>query len=166
MRLFELRTEDAAALRAMLAARAPAAASRIEVRAADGYAGALEGRGLAASSLCLVDPPFETGRDVEDIRRFVERRRLAFPGSPLAIWAPLKDLESYDALLRGLEGLAPSDLVSAEARLRPLTDPLRMNGCGLVLLDAALPLEPLEEVCGWIVDSCGDVGGRALVRRL
>jgi 23S rRNA (adenine2030-N6)-methyltransferase len=166
MRLFELRAEDAAALRATLAARAPAAAPRIEVRTADGYAGALEGRGLAFSALCLVDPPFETGRDVEEICRFVERRRLAFPGSPVAIWAPLKDLESYDALLRGLERLAPPDLVSAEARLRPLADPLRMNGCGLILLDAALPLAPLEEVCRWIVDACGDAGGRALVRRL
>ncbi len=172
MLLYELRPDDAASLLSALRTLYPGRAPRITVRTQDGYGHPFGVGKDPPSGVCLVDPPFETGQDAQAIFAFAKRFVAAFPNSPLAIWAPLKDLETYDYLLRGLEVLgaaAGADLVSAEVRLRPLWDPMRMNGCGVMLMNAALspePGEPLELVCRWIAKACGDVGGRAVVRRI
>jgi 23S rRNA (adenine2030-N6)-methyltransferase len=43
--------------------------------------------------------------------------------------------------------------------MRPLTDPLKMNGCALVLLGAPADMGGvLEAVCGWTARALGDRG--------
>ena len=182
---YELRVEDAKTLvealggdvaqvnparRTAVGADTPqSAAERTQVRVADGYAHAFADDPADAAVACLVDAPFETGLDAERIHAFTRRCLESRPGAVLAVWAPLKDLESYDHLLRGLEaagGRRPLNIVSAEVRLRSLMDPLRMNGCAMILVNAPLDLGALEDACGWIVRTCGDADGRALIRRL
>ena len=76
-------------------------------------------------------------------------------------------LETFDSLLRGLEMLDAPPLLVAEARLRPLHDPMKMNGCALLLINAPKGLEPvLGEVCGWVAGALGEPGGEARVWRL
>jgi 23S rRNA (adenine2030-N6)-methyltransferase len=54
-----------------------------------------------------------------------------------------------------------------EARLRPLDDPMRMNGCALVVINPPEGLESdASEVCDWVVRTCGGPGGEARVWRL
>jgi 23S rRNA (adenine2030-N6)-methyltransferase len=81
-------------------------------------------------------------------------------------WAPLKDLETFDALLRGLEALQPAFLLAAEARLRPLRDPLRMNGSAMVFIGAPDLEAEAKTVCEWVVGACGEAGGKAKVEKL
>ena len=58
------------------------------------------------------------------------------------------------------------DVLVVEARLRPLTNPMKMNGCTLTLIGAPAALEPeLQAVTDWVVDTLGDPGGRARVWR-
>ncbi|MBU2116104.1 MAG: 23S rRNA (adenine(2030)-N(6))-methyltransferase RlmJ, partial [Alphaproteobacteria bacterium] len=60
---------------------------------------------------------------------------------------------------------APAPLV-AEARLRPLTNPMKMNGCAMVFLNPAAGVEAAaREVCGWVADHLGGPGARAEVWR-
>lgn len=53
----------------------------------------------------------------------------------------------------------------AEARVRPLSDPMKMNGCALVQIGGP-DLEPsLAPICGWVAQALG-AGGSGRVYRL
>jgi 23S rRNA (adenine2030-N6)-methyltransferase len=88
----------------------------------------------------------------------------------IIIWLPLKDLETFDGFLRGLEAMSPPPpppTLVAEARLRPLHDPTRMNGCALVTInDPPHTEEQADLACRWVADTLGEPGGLARVWRL
>jgi 23S rRNA (adenine2030-N6)-methyltransferase len=88
------------------------------------------------------------------------------PAAVVCVWAPLKDLETFDGFVRALEALGLESLLVAEARLRPLSDPMRLNGCALVLLNAPPELEPeLAAIVGWTAERLGEGGGAGRVWR-
>jgi len=154
--VFELNPREADAL-----ATALGSVQGVAMRRADGFDGAVEVLPVQGGVLVLIDPPFERGddyaRSAETLRRILAQR----PDATVMIWLPLKDLETFDSFLRQVEG--PEILLVAEARLRPLRDPMRMNGCALVI---ASPPEgtqaDLEKVCRWTVGVLGE-GGEARV---
>ena len=75
------------------------------------------------------------------------------------IWLPLKDMETFDGFLRDVEDEIAAPMLVAETRMRPLTDPLKMNGCALVLLGAPDGMaEPLQAICGWTARTLGEAG--------
>ena len=85
------------------------------------------------------------------------------PSAVVAIWTPLKDLETFDGFVRRLEGRAGPTLV-AEARLRPLTNPMKMNGCAMVVVNPPAGTEAAaRDICDWVVSTLGEPGGRAEV---
>lgn len=150
--VFELNPGEAAVLSSVLGRR-----PTVDVRQSDGFSGAPALAAMEADLLVLIDPPFERGDDYArsalTLRQVLSRQ----PGATVLIWVPLKDLETFDAFLRDLDG-AGSVLV-AEVRLRPLTDPLRMNGCALVVASPPEGSEAdIQEICAWIVQSLGDRG--------
>lgn len=126
----------------------------------DGYA-ALP-TALRGGELVLIDPPYERGDDYD---RVVEASGLCIErGASLAIWAPLKDLETLDALTRRIEGLSPRRLDVAEVRLRPLSNPMKMNGSVMILVDA--PDIHTGALCAWVAEECGEPGGVGRAERL
>lgn len=136
--------------------------STAEVAQADGYE-ALPGV-LKDGELVLIDPPFERSDDYD---RAAEATGAALAkGAAVAIWAPIKDLETLDALVRRLEALSPRSLVLAEVRLRPLTNPMKMNGCAMLLVDAPDVSEAAGAVCAWTARVCGEAGARGEATRL
>jgi len=83
----------------------------------------------------------------------------ADPDAVVAIWTPLKDLETFDGFLRRLAAATAVPTLIAEARLRPLTDPMRMNGCALVIVNPPPGADAAAlEVCGWVAYALGDAG--------
>jgi 23S rRNA (adenine2030-N6)-methyltransferase len=114
-----------------------------------------------APVLVLIDPPYEAGDDpdraAEAVRRVLARNAAAV----IAVWAPIKDLASFDALISGLEeaaGRRPMLLV--EARLRSLHDPLRLNGCGTVIINPPAALKsPADAAARWVAGALGEPGG-------
>jgi 23S rRNA (adenine2030-N6)-methyltransferase len=157
----ELHPEDHASLARTLAPFANAGALK-----ADGYATALEQSPPRGPLLVLIDPPFERPDDYEQAGRalgaIVRRNRSAC----VMVWLPLKDLETFDAFLRDLGPEAKGALV-AEVRLRPLIDPMKMNGCALVITNSPPKLAAwLEDVSRWVVEAVGEKGGSARVWRL
>jgi 23S rRNA (adenine2030-N6)-methyltransferase len=155
----ELRAEEHAAL-----ARALKGRSHVQTLNADGYVAAVE-RCPAGRALVLIDPPFEKP---DDYARIVEtlvgvRRRNA--AAQAMVWLPLKDLETFDAFLRDLEDAVPAPLLVAETRIRPLSDPMKMNGCALVFLGAPDDLEPqVAAICGWVAQALGEKGAARVYR--
>ncbi len=155
---FEWRSEDARVLQAALGK----AASNCEVVAGDGFAGAPARLRAGDAALVLIDPPFERGDDYERIVDCVGQVLTRAPAASVMIWTPLKDLETFDRLLRRLEGLDPPPALVGEARLRPLSQPMRMNGCALITINPPERLEPALRACGdWIVRVLGEAGGEA-----
>ena len=135
--------------------RALAKYPNAEVLGEDGYA-ALRRQ---AADLVLIDPPFERPDDYEQAAAALEAVLAKNGAASVCVWLPLKDLETFDAFLRRLE--APGALV-VELRLRPLLDPMKMNGCALVIANATAGLEAeLGPACEWIVRTLGERGGEA-----
>lgn len=149
---FELNPREAQALKAALAGR-----RGVEVREADGFEGAPSLAAGEGDRFILIDPPFERGddyaRSAETLRRIQARQ----PDAVVMIWLPLKDLETFDAFLREVGDCR--DLLVAEVRLRPLRDPLKMNGCALVVASAPEGLDAdLKAICGWTAATLGETG--------
>jgi len=78
------------------------------------------------------------------------------------VWLPIKDLETLDACLRDLEDSVGAPMTAVETRIRPLTDPMKMNGCALVLIGCPDLDAGLGVISSWVAQSLG-VGGVARV---
>ena len=167
----EIRPDDGAALKGALKGVRGA-----EVRLADGWSVAVaEARagGRARRLFVLIDPPFERGDDYASIVATVGAVLDAAPGACLAIWVPIKDLATFDAFLGELEDVAQdaghgrAPLLVSEVRLRPLADPMKMNGCAMLVLGAPPGAEaPARAAADWIAARLGEAGARAHTRAL
>jgi 23S rRNA (adenine2030-N6)-methyltransferase len=158
----ELRPDDFAELETLLAPLHPQA----RALRTDGFveAARLPAKGPA---LVLIDPPFERGDDYDRCVAACAAVLARNPGAVVAVWVPLKDLETFDRFLRGLEVTDPPTTLIAEARLRALDNPLAMNGCAMVILGAPDVLDvPMAGVCDWVAKTSGEAGGRGRVWRL
>jgi 23S rRNA (adenine2030-N6)-methyltransferase len=156
----ELREDDFELLRRSLAPYAFAQASR-----ADGFETAAGKAGRGGRAFVLIDPPFERPDDYSRIVAVTRDVLARDPKATLAIWTPLKDLETFDAFIRGLETVT-NDALVAEVRLRPLLDPMKMNGSAMVMVGAPASVEPaIAAATDWIVKRLGQAGGAARVWR-
>lgn len=156
----ELRGEEHAALRQALKGR-----NGIETLCADGYDTAIARCPARGAVLVLIDPPFEKADDyariVATLKAVTRRNREAV----VMIWLPIKDLQTFDSFLNEAQDAGAGPLLVAETRMRPLSDPMKMNGCALVIARAPADLAaPLEEICRWTAQTLGEKGqGRVSV---
>lgn len=154
----ELRDDDVTLLQETLA---PFPGARAEQT--DGFAVAAREAGKGGRLFILIDPPFERGDDYARIAATLASVMLLDPSACVAVWLPLKDLETFDSFLRSVEP-ACADLLIVEARLKPLTDPMKMNGCAMVIANAPVGLSAdLGAAADWVVTRLGDTGGKAEV---
>jgi 23S rRNA (adenine2030-N6)-methyltransferase len=155
----ELRREEHDALRVALKDR-----RNVRTLCADGYAVAVAQAPTTGRVLVLIDPPFEKPDDYGRIVETLVGVRRRNPAIQAMVWLPLKDLETFDAFLRDLEDAIPDPLLVAETRVRPLTDPMKMNGCALVFLGAPDLDGPLAAITGWVAQALGENGGSRVYR--
>ena len=141
-----------------------------EALRADGYAALADGRAGEGRRLVLIDPPFERGDEYRNIVEAVAADHRRGGEAAYAIWTPLKDLQTFDSFLGGVETIGVEAGLSVEARLQPLTDPLRMNGCAMVLLGTRAGVDAVsgvaDEAARWVVSALGGPGGEARLERL
>ena len=155
----ELRPDEHRLLQQTLAGRRNA-----QALLTNGFAAAAAKLDPKARNLILIDPPFEAADDYEQIAATVKAVLARRPQACLAIWVPLKDLETFDALLRRLEAGGAPALLIAETRLRPLLDPMKMNGSAMLIINSPPGLHtPLEQAAAWIA---GTLGGPGAVSRV
>ena len=136
--LCELQPDEAAALRANLAHE-----RRAHVHQRDGYEAlpALlppsEKRGLV-----LIDPPFEA-QEVEFklIQRALAQALPRWPQGVYAVWYPIKLARTREAFWRWLHGCDARQVLAAELAVRAENSPLRLNGCGVALLNPPWKLD-------------------------
>jgi 23S rRNA (adenine2030-N6)-methyltransferase len=157
----ELRPDDHGVLAREIGRVAAAKGVRAATLQRDGYMEAsarLKARG--SRLLLLIDPPFERGDEYAQVLETLaglDARACAL------VWLPLKDLETFDAFLRGLDALGLTDVAVAEVRLRRLSNPMHMNGCALVMIGVPDVVVQADAICGWIASRLGEAGGRGCV---
>ena len=139
----------------------------LQVFGEDGYGAALKHMQAGRATLVHIDPPFEQADDYARIAATVAGVLRRNNNATIMVWLPLKDLETFDAFLRTLESMQLPQTLVAETRLRPLSDPMRMNGCALVILNDPQGTEQDAMVAGdWIARTLGEPGGEARIWRL
>ena len=119
----ELRGEEHAALRQTLKDRA-----NVRTQCADGYETAAARTPAGGKVLLLIDPPFERADDYARIVETVAAVRRRNAGAVILVWLPLKDLATFDSFLADFEDAVDAPVLVAETRIRPLSDPMKMNG--------------------------------------
>ena len=140
----ELRSDDFTLLQHRIAPRGKAVQS-------DGYAKAVElsADGDTRKQLYLIDPPFELPGDYAAIVTTLRDVLTSQPDAGALVWLPLKDLETFDGFLRHLERELPDiDVLVTELRLRSLWNPMKMNGCCLVAVNAPADFEAVVAAIG------------------
>jgi 23S rRNA (adenine2030-N6)-methyltransferase len=158
----ELHADDCAALKTSLLPWG----GRAQGVQADGFDLVQARTGDARRLFVVIDPPFERPDDYARIIQAVDGLLARPRPTAVLIWLPLKDLETFDGFLRRLEGLARPSTLVLEVRLHPLTDPMRMNGCALVMMGAPDGLEDdLQAAADWVVRLSGGPGGLAKLWR-
>ncbi len=154
----ELRPDDRQTLASLFAQRNARSA---QAELADGYAFAVRAPIWRGATLVVIDPPFEQGDEYD---RIVQTAIVAVARRDvLAVWTPIKDLETLDALVSRLEGLGAPGMLVGEVRLRALRDPMKMNGCAMILLGTPDIAPDMKVMADWVVAHCGEPGGTAKV---
>ena len=88
------------------------------------------------------------------------------PAAVVALWAPIKDLDGFDSLIGRVEDAAKgAPLLVAETRFRPLTDPMRLNGSAMLVVNAPETLlPPSREIITFVAEALGELGARGEAR--
>lgn len=96
---------------------------RFQIRKADGYAGALKLSPRRGEHLvCLIDPSYETDRDIEDLAEWVPRALKRWPRATLIIWLPLFLDGREEELVEYLINLTDGLIVGARWPVDPLKE--------------------------------------------
>jgi 23S rRNA (adenine2030-N6)-methyltransferase len=136
--LCEIQEGEARSLRALLRDD-----RRVHVHARDGYAAldALlppkERRGLV-----LLDPPFEAQeREFSAVEAALAKAHARWPGGVFAAWYPIKRRAAVAPFHRHVAGAPFGRVLAAELSIRPADSPLRLNGCGILVINPPWKLD-------------------------
>jgi 23S rRNA (adenine2030-N6)-methyltransferase len=135
--LCELHPQDNAALRQFVG-RDP----QMSVHLRDGYeaVGAFlpppERRGLT-----LIDPPYESGGEFARLESSLRLAQTRFASGVVAAWYPLKHRAPVRAFHEAMRASGLRDIVAVELFLREPTDPARLNGCGMLVVNPPFQFE-------------------------
>ncbi|MBA8885415.1 23S rRNA (adenine(2030)-N(6))-methyltransferase RlmJ [Dokdonella fugitiva] len=144
--LCELHQEEAAALRDALAGD-----TRFAIHQRDGYA-ALKALLPPAQKrgLVLIDPPFEAqGAEFELVGQALANAWTRWPNATYAVWYPIKLRETIVPFHRWLrEHAGRADVLVAELLLHPDNSGLRLNGCGLAIVNPPWRFD--EAIAQWL----------------
>ncbi|HHW4679754.1 MAG TPA: 23S rRNA (adenine(2030)-N(6))-methyltransferase RlmJ [Xylella sp.] len=134
----ELHPKEATALNALFTQD-----PRVCVHAGDGYAAVRVflppkvGTHRIGRGLVLIDPPYE-GQDAEYplVLNALRETLTRWPQAVCAVWYPIKQRRRLQPFFRKAKVLPVRSALIAELLVRPDDSPLRLNGSGMLLLNA------------------------------
>ncbi len=107
-------------------------------------------------ALVLLDPPFEQPGEFARLAATLAGAHARFPGGVLAAWYPIKHRAPVRAFHAAIREAALRDVVAAELWLREPTDPARLNGSGLLVVNPPWRFE--AEAAGLLAALLGRLG--------
>jgi len=118
-------------------------------------------------ALVLIDPPFEKTDEFATLTRTLVATWQKFKSGVYVAWYPIKHRAPVRAFFEGLKLTPIRDVISVEFLLRPDTNPVGLNGNGLVIIN---PPFGFEAEAAPILAACeaafGEPGCAAMVERL
>lgn len=118
----------------------------------------------------LVDPPFEQPGEFGRLARALADIVRRFATGTALLWYPIKDPRTIAEFHRDISslGIDPGRLLVVELMLRAPTDPERLNGSGLVILNPPFTLAAkLELLLPYLAKTLSpDGGGKIVIRTL
>jgi 23S rRNA (adenine2030-N6)-methyltransferase len=151
----ELHPEDAVALKAAIGRDSRARITTLDAwMALRAQLPPKERRGIV-----LIDPPFEQPGEFERISAGLAEGLSRFAPGVLIAWYPIKDIKQVERWQRTLTALKSEKLIAVDLLLRTPADKDRLNGCGLVILNAPYALKDelgvlLPELARVLSDDC------------
>jgi 23S rRNA (adenine2030-N6)-methyltransferase len=91
--------------------------------------------------LVLVDPPFEQDGDFFRLAHGLAAAHRKWATGIYALWYPIKGRSEPDAFAKALRRAGIGKMLRAELMVAPLSDPTRLNGCGLILVNPPWTLQ-------------------------
>lgn len=91
--------------------------------------------------LVLVDPPFEKENEFRRLTDDVAAAHRKWATGIYGLWYPIKGRTDADALAKRLRRLPIGKILRAELMVSPPSDPSRLNGSGLILINPPWLLE-------------------------
>jgi 23S rRNA (adenine2030-N6)-methyltransferase len=159
----ELHPQDAAVLRAQFVGRRDVA-----VHQRDGYAAVKaflpppEKRALV-----LIDPPYERPDEFDAVLQALVAGHEKFRSGVFVVWYPVKSRAPVRAFFESVQATKLRDVLVAEVFLRAPSDPARLNGCGLLVVNAPFGFEAAAmPVLRALVEVLGEAGAAGSVTRL
>ena len=127
----ELHPEAGAQLKALFAGD-----QQVKVLGVDGYV-ALPAQlpPKQTRALVLIDPPFEQAGEFERMMQVLIKAYRIFPRAVFALWYPLKDDSGVSHFKHMLYETAIPDMAFSEFRLRAPSQPPRLYGSGMILIN-------------------------------
>ena len=107
-------------------------------------------------ALVLIDPPFEQPGEFARLAATLAEAHARFPGGVLAAWYPIKHRAPVRAFHAAIRDLPLRDVVAAELWLREPTEPSRLNGSGLLVVNPPWRFE--AEAAGLLAALLGRLG--------
>jgi len=146
-----------------------AADRQVTVQQQDGYAALKahlppkERRGLV-----LLDPPYEAVDEFAQVSSGLEAAHARWSGGVYAIWYPIKERRETQRFLQALAASGIRKILCAELALYPEDNALRLNGCGMAIVNPPWQLDAaLERLLPELLERLRQVAaGRAQVRWL
>jgi 23S rRNA (adenine2030-N6)-methyltransferase len=119
--------------------------------------------------LIFVDPPFEARDEFFVLTEGLRRGHGRFGHGVFAAWYPIKQMAPVRGFHASLRSLGIRDIVAVELHRSDTTNPERLNGCGLVVIN---PPYQFDDQAGSIAEAIlaglgdGERGARTAVARL
>jgi len=126
--------------------------SRVSVHCRDAYE-ALKGllppkekRGLV-----LIDPPFESEQDWENMVKYCPLGFKRFATGIFALWYPIKDTRRINRFIQRMASLNLPQVVNATFCCYPTDAAFKINGCGMLVINAPWKFEEtLQNSLSWL----------------
>ena len=118
-------------------------------------------------ALVLIDPPFERTDEFAALANMLGAAWKKFPSGMFVIWYPIKHRAPVRTFFEALKLAGIKDVIAAEFLRRPDTDPARLNGAGLGIINPPYGFEgeatPILQAC---VEAFGEAGASAGIERI
>ncbi len=91
--------------------------------------------------IVLVDPPFEEKGEFDRLIDGLLKAHRKFPAGLYALWYPLKDTRAVHDFISALRDCGIPKMLRAELSIRPASNPPRLHGSGMILVNPPFTLE-------------------------
>jgi 23S rRNA (adenine2030-N6)-methyltransferase len=96
--------------------------------------------------LVLVDPPFEEKGEFDRLLDGLVKAHRKFATGMYALWYPLKDTRAVHDFVSALRDCGIPKMLRAELSIRPASNPPRLHGSGLILVNPPFTLESEQRI--------------------